>query len=277
MSVALRLYPLYRDQGLSVVSGLNAVHWNHNSSVPFTRFLRGGKNLTPHLGISLHEVSFLDDLASVSPARSVLVIGNAYGWSSVALALANPDAKVAAIDPALSPDTAEGLEITNVIAKAAGLALVAVSGTSPQDVARVVQEHLPAPPDLVLIDALHTNEHAVIDFDAARKVASPDAVFLFHDVHDWDLYTAMDHVRSTGLVVRRLMATPSGMAVAFPVSREVSLAPVLAVYGPDEADLAVIAKSICRRSLRERLHRSYIKRLNWLRALGGYVPLPLPY
>ena len=104
----------------------------------------------------------------------------------------------------------------------------------------MVQEHLPAPPDLVLIDALHDNEHVVIDFEAARKVASPDTVFLFHDVHDLNLYAAMDHVRATGLVVRRLMATPSGMAIAFPASREASLAPVLAVYGPDEADLTII-------------------------------------
>jgi predicted O-methyltransferase YrrM len=196
--------------------------------------------VTWHLGISLHEVNFLDSLATISPARSVLVIGNSYGWSAVALALANPDAKVTAIDPALSPDTLEGLKITNAIAKAAELALVAVRGAAPQDVASLVPEHLPAPPDLILIDALHNNEHVVIDFEAARKVASPDAVFLFHDVHDFNLYAAMDHVRATGLVVRRLMATPSGMVIAFPASREGSLAPVLAVYGPDEADLAVI-------------------------------------
>jgi predicted O-methyltransferase YrrM len=240
MNVALRLYPLYRDQGFSVVSGLNALHWNRRRWVPFTKFLRSGKSVTWHLGISLHEVNFLDSLATISPARSVLVIGNSYGWSAVALALANPDAKVTAIDPALSPDTLEGLKITNAIAKAAELALVAVRGAAPQDVASLVPEHLPAPPDLILIDALHNNEHVVIDFEAARKVASPDAVFLFHDVHDFNLYAAMDHVRATGLVVRRLMATPSGMVIAFPASREGSLAPVLAVYGPDEADLAVI-------------------------------------
>jgi predicted O-methyltransferase YrrM len=240
MNVALRLYPLYRDQGFSVVSGLNALHWNRRRWAPFTKFLRGGKSVTWHLGISLHEVNFLESLATVSPARSVLVIGNAYGWSSVALALANRDSKIAAIDPALGPDTVNGLEITNAIAKAAGLGLVAVRGASPRDVASVVQEHLPAPPDLVLIDALHDNEHVVIDFEAVRKVARPDAVLLFHDVHDFNLYAAMDHVRASGLVVRRLMATPSGMAIAFPASREASLAPVLAVYGPDEADLTVI-------------------------------------
>jgi hypothetical protein len=50
-----------------------------------------------------------------------------------------------------------------------------------QDVAGVVQEHLPAPSDPALIDALHENEHVAIDFGVVRKVASRDAAFIFHE------------------------------------------------------------------------------------------------
>lgn len=49
------------------------------------------------------------------------------------------------------------------------------------DASAVTSEHMPQPPDLVLIDAEHTNIAVVSDFLSLSKLSHADTVFAFHD------------------------------------------------------------------------------------------------
>ena len=94
----------------------------------------------------------------------------------MASALANPAARIVAIDACLDPLTFEGKELTNRIAGEEGLNIVVEMGWSPDDVPRVVAAHATSPFDLCLIDAWHDDPHQTADFNAIRPFASPDCI-----------------------------------------------------------------------------------------------------
>lgn len=279
MSIVPRLFALYRQRGFAVVSGLNPTHWQGLNSAPFTWLMRDGRSYTNGLGIALQEVFFLESLFSHYHPQQLFVIGNSFGWSAVALALLNPAAQTVAIDAGFDERASEGLELTNSIARAAGLKLRAVKGTSPQDVAGILARCFERPVDFAFIDGYHSNEQIVLDFHAIRPQASPDAVYLFHDVHEFDLYEGLARIEAeSGLQLRRLLATPSGMAAAYPAAMAATLAPTLDVFAPDAAALAMISRAAWRHAhpKRAKYTRSSVKRLNTLRGWIGKPPLPLP-
>lgn len=211
MSILPKLMKAYREQGLTPLTGYNPAHFNGYTDAPFTHFLNQEKQLVGFLGLALQEIMFLESLGGVLSPKNILVIGNAHGWSTVALAMIFPQAKVVAIDPGV-----DGNALTNRIAKACGLNLLAAEGYSPQAVGPIVTVHLDGKPDLILIDAVHTNEAIVADFAACQAVAVEDVIWLFHDVINCSLVDGINRIREiSGLTVQVLTRTASGMAVAY--------------------------------------------------------------
>jgi predicted O-methyltransferase YrrM len=208
MSILPKLLQIFRDHGYHALTGYNSHFFQNFRDAPFTRLLSTDGQLLGHAGLALQEVMFIEGLASYIAPRNILAIGNAYGWSSVALSLIFPGARVAALDP-----LTEGIELTNSLAAGSTLSLTAVVGSSPEDVAGTVSRHLQGPVDLALIDAIHTNEAVVADFKAVEAVAYPSTVFIFHDVMTWKLEEALFAIRDMGYRMRILTRTPSGMAV----------------------------------------------------------------
>jgi len=275
MSVIPRLFEMYRAEGIDVVSGLNPSHWIGLRAAPFTWFLRDGRSCTTGLGIALQEMLFFECLFdSYKPAR-LFIIGNSFGWSTVALSLFNPQSQVVAMDAGMDCNSTEGLQGTNKIARKAGLNVEAVQGVSPQDVGTVLAKHFSAPPDFFFIDGMHTNEQIILDFRAVREKAPPGAVFLFHDVHEFDLNRGLAQVvAESGLTVRKLMATPSGMALVYPPSAAASLAPALTVFAPSDELLRIIEAEAHRcMPSRVRWYRSAARMRNNLRQLVGKQPV----
>ncbi len=271
MSILPRLFELYRRRGFTPVAGLNPLFWGGFLEANFTWLLRDGASYTNGLGIAPQEIQFLECLfAGWRPAR-MLVIGNSFGWSSLALGLLAPEGKVVAIDAGFDQNSLDGIELTNSIAAEAGLRVRAVRGVSPGDVGEIARGQFDGPVDFAFIDGYHGNEQIVLDFDAVRACAAPEAVHLFHDVHNFDLYAGLAQIeQASGLTVRRLMATPSGMAIAYPAARAAVVAPALSVFAPDPAALAVIDKAAWRHAhpARARWRRSLVKRrdkvMTWL-------------
>ena len=72
------------------------------------------------------------------------IIGNAFGWSTFALALSNPSAQIVAIDALVEGhDALYGHNLCQKIIKEEGFGNVKIlHASSPQDVESVVQEHL---------------------------------------------------------------------------------------------------------------------------------------
>jgi Methyltransferase domain len=177
--VLARLARLYESRGIQISTGLNPSHFGGFPMAPFTWFIKDGASLTNGLGIALQEVYFLECLFEGFHPQRIFAIGNSSGWSTVAVALLNPSARVVAIDACFDQNSLEGIEFTNRVAAEEGLSACAVKGVSPSDVAPLIRERRLAPIECVLIDGYHSIAQVEIDFDAVRPFAAPHCVWLF--------------------------------------------------------------------------------------------------
>jgi hypothetical protein len=251
ISILQKLHNLYLDEGVNVVTmyrqsykgiakflplrtsktyGFTQAHLSVSGdySSKHPSFLTG-------YGISYIEVIFLGELARslTSAVRNILVIGNAWGYSTLALSLAFPSAKIVAIDscPGTSLERLKGINLTNSIAARNLLNCVAVEATSPVDLPRVSHDLLDGPLDIVFIDGSHDYESVVSDFEGSLNLASSDCVFLFHDVvlHKLEkaFYVAGGFLNSYKSVILR--GTPSGIGILYPEKED--LHSVLSLFG----------------------------------------------
>ena len=258
----------YREEGIELCAGLAPNHAEGLPWAPFTWFCRDGKSVTGNLGIAVQEVYFLEHVLAAYKPKRALIIGNSMGWSTLALGLLMPQGKVAALD--MAPDQAmrDGLDLTNRVAQRHKLPVRAVQATSPQDVAAVVDRELGGPVDFAFIDGLHTNEQVVLDYQAVRAKAAPDAVYLFHDVSLFDLHAGIKEIgRLSGQAPRLLLGTPSGMVILFDSKHHPELTRVVAAFSPPDSALQVVRNAAWDRRHRHlaRWRRSFNKRMARLR------------
>jgi hypothetical protein len=204
------LFGIYRAAGYEPITGYSPFHFYNVRDAPFTVFLKNN-NIWGCPGTALQEIMFFEQFREfISPER-ILVIGNAFGWSTIALALTFPKATTVAIDP-----HSDGVNFTNDLIAKNGLSARAVVGRSPENVAGVVEQHLGGSVDFSLIDAIHTNEAMMADFSAIKPVATDQAFYLFHDVINWNMIGSFNDILAgyqlRGKVFTR---TASGMALAY--------------------------------------------------------------
>ena len=216
MPILARLVSLYESRGIRIATGLNPSHFGDFPHAPFTWFIKDGESLTDGLGIALQEVYFLECLFARFQPRSMFVIGNSLGWSTLALALANPAGRVLAIDAGSDRYAQDGIRFTNQIAADEGLDVQVAAGRSPEDVSRIVRETALPPVEFAFIDGYHSVEQVPLDFRAVREVAAPECVYLFHDVANFALTPAIEQIAAeTGLKHQLMLGTTSGMAIVY--------------------------------------------------------------
>jgi predicted O-methyltransferase YrrM len=262
-----RLAALYESRGIGIVTGLNPSHFRDFPYAPFTWFLKDGESLTNGLGIALQEIYFLECLFARFHPRSLFVVGNSLGWSTLALALANPGARVLAIDAGFDRNAGDGIGLTNRIAAEEGLAVSVVRGQSPGDVARIVAEAALPPVEFAFIDGNHTVEQVQLDFAAIRAVAAPDCVYLFHDVANFSLTPGVERLAATHQMHWQLLpGTTSGMAIAYDPAHQPAALDDIAPFMASSDGLRAVREAAWahrhrhlarwRRSLRKRLGRT---------------------
>ncbi|HEX8080494.1 MAG TPA: class I SAM-dependent methyltransferase [Jatrophihabitans sp.] len=243
MLVFVDLVAAYAAEGFAVSTGLNPTAFHNLHSVPFTWLVRDGVEVADGLGISLPEIYLLECLAVVQPAESILVIGNSFGWSTLALAIAQPQARVVGLDSAADRYSLEGLELTARLAERLNLHHVyPVRGTSPEDIPATVEERLDGRIDLAFVDGYHTSQQIVAEYRALRPFLTPTAMVLFHDVQYTGLQSGFDTiVEESGWQGTMLHATPSGIGF---LTNEPSpaLARVIAAFATDPSALEVVRK-----------------------------------
>jgi hypothetical protein len=204
------LYRIYRDIGYEPVTGHSSHHFFNFRDAPFTRFAKGSE-IVGIWGLALQEIMFIEHFNEFISPRRILIVGNAHGWSTIALALIFPSAKVVAIDIDNS-----GVEFTNALTTHNKLSALAVTARAPDGINRVAKEHLDGLVDLCLIDAVHSNEAIIADFDAIRNVSSAESIYLFHDVVNWNMIAGFQEIlRRGGMHGKIFTRTPSGMALAY--------------------------------------------------------------
>ncbi len=279
MPILNRLVDVYEKRGFEIAVGLNASHFDNFTAAPFTWLMRDGCSFTNGLGITIGEVYFLECLfADLAPER-IFIIGNSFGWSTLALALLAPQAKVVAIDAGFDENSLEGIALTNRIASEEGLNVTVVEAVAPQDVAAVFAEHLDGEVDFALIDGMHTNQQIILDFNAVRAYAAPDCAYLFHDVFEFSLQQGFDeNQRTSGLSGGILHGTTSGMGLLYDASHSPALAQTVATFTISEPVMAVVRQGAWNRRHHyiAKYRKSLVKRRNMVRGWFGKSPLLLP-
>jgi len=209
-SIIPKLFRIYRAAGHEPITGYSPFHFFNVRDVPFTTFLKD-MEFWGCPGIALQEIMFIEHFSDFISPQRILIIGNAFGWSTVALALMFPNAKTVAIDPNVL-----GVNFTNELIAKNNLPARAIVGRSPEDVAVVVRDHLGGPVDFSLLDGIHTNEAVTADFVAIRSVAGDQAFYLFHDVINWNIIGGFkDILAKHNLKGKVFTRTASGMALAY--------------------------------------------------------------
>lgn len=241
LSVFMRLLGAYRRHGYKVRAGLNPYYFG-DPDAAFARLVgQDGRMLAVGSGIAPQELHFLELLVAsgVRPAR-VLIIGNAFGWSALAMGMLLPDATIVAMEADLEGDaTTIGTALTVRIAEEEGVNVRVVQALSPRDTPEVVSREFGGQPiDLVFVDGLHVNEQLVRDVDGVRRFCGPDCLFLLHDVLSWHMLQAFDALDFLPGHERRVLTrTPSGIGIAFPANIKDDARGVIDMHSDETVDL----------------------------------------
>lgn len=226
-----QLTDIYKEKGFEVRCGLNPCHYGNYPYAPFAILFKDERIISTGGGIALQEIMFLEYLSTVYTPRNILVIGNAFGWSTLALSLLWPASKLIAIDNCSEGLAADFINQTNETARQHGLNAEAVVGSSPNDVASIVNQHLGSQVDLVFIDGLHTNEQQMKDYNAVKQFCK-SGIILFHDVISWKMKDSFQEIANdwngSALLLHR---TPSGIGCLYSEElRNSSVSHILALF-----------------------------------------------
>lgn len=242
-NVFLRLLKAYKRHGYSVRAGLNPFYFAE-ADAPFARLY--GADGTPvgvGAGLAPQEVQFLELLLGTITPANALVVGNAFGWSSIAVGLSAPGASVVAMEAGIEGDGTEvGTALTHAIAADEGVDVRVVSAFSPRDTAAVVADAWQGQPlDFVLIDGLHVNEQLLRDIEGVVPFASDRCVFFMHDVLSWHMLEAFnDAPFPSGFERRLLTRLPSGPGLVFPATLPDEAREIIDGFCDDTIDLAAV-------------------------------------
>lgn len=242
-NLAMRLFDIYTRQGFQITSELSA-EFVHSDRYTFTRLYKGIRNLTYHLGIALREVHFLESLCSMRYSQNIYIVGNSFAFSTIALALINPNSKVVVIEIGNEDFTAEWIELTNSIAAQEGLNIKVIRGRSPDDNAEIIRRELDGRIDLAFVDGLHTDEAIEADFTSLIPFGHDQTVYIFHDVLTFGLTEGLMRVVEKHPMNGNLFfATPSGIAV---LQRDLppDYGTFCNVYGSNEIVQAIISANL---------------------------------
>ncbi|HEX5318903.1 MAG TPA: class I SAM-dependent methyltransferase [Stellaceae bacterium] len=273
MPIIARLVALYESRGITVATGLSPTRFAGFPNAPFTWFFKDGASVTNGLGIAMQEIYFFECLFARFRPERLFAIGNAAGWSTLALALLNPTAQIVAIDAGFDRNALDGIAFTNRIAAEEALAARVVEGKSPGDVPRILAETDLAPLDFVFIDGYHSIEQVQLDFRAVRPFGAPGCLYLFHDVANFALQPGIDRiVAETGFVARILPGTTSGMALLYNPAHPPTALDDIAPFAAAPATLGLIEAEAWKHRHRHlaRWRRSLDKRLGRARSGGGF-------
>jgi predicted O-methyltransferase YrrM len=147
---------------------------------------RTGRLLQTGLGFHETDIELFLKIAQRHPARSIFIVGNAFGYSTFVLSEIFKDAIVDAIDAEVEgDDSKKGSELTRLIARRYYPTVRLTIGFSPQDVPKAVHPRLMQDfhgYDLVFVDGLHTDEQQLKDFRAMVPYLARRTIIVFHDV-----------------------------------------------------------------------------------------------
>jgi predicted O-methyltransferase YrrM len=166
------------------------------------------------------EVWVLQHLIDPATVGVAYVIGAAFGFSSVVLALQMPRVRVVTIDNwSEGRDAAAAraaCDTLSAMPEEPGPRLVFATGESPRDTASVLAAAGVDRVAVALIDGLHTNDQLIADIDGVVPHLDDRALVLLHDVRLFDLWEGVRHLAAQARFDTLVqLNTSTGMVAAF--------------------------------------------------------------
>lgn len=190
---ALRIHNViasYKKHGYEVILG--------NPDSLGTQLARDGHVLSISLGVTLSDILVFQWVAEIAPWDRALVIGNAFGFSTLLLAGLCPGCCVDAIDAEIEgAENQMGSELTRILAKQDFPNVQLTKGFSPQDLPSATRFDSY---DFIFIDGMHTNEQLLKDYKGIRNLRSDASVVYFHDIGMARMFQAWKQIRSALLM-----------------------------------------------------------------------------
>lgn len=235
MLVQEQLILAYAKRGLEVTTG-GMLARGGDIMQEFTSVLRDGKRLGTGWGMSFTELAALEFLSQIWQPRSIYGIGVAFGWSTVALRLFFPAAKIACLDAGVEGlDNMAGIKLTqDILADVAiptGSAAIEL-GFSPKDTPRTVETHLDGRINFAFIDGMHTNDQQTADFESIRPYLDAEHVVFFHDVRFCKMQDSLRKIaQGYGARAAILSRTTSGIGVVYSENMAFRMGRLTRVFG----------------------------------------------
>jgi predicted O-methyltransferase YrrM len=203
----------YNKNGMSVMGGFCPALVDSLPSAKGNFIKKDNILLSSSAGISNEEAFIIHGLCEQVKPKNILIIGNSYGFSTVFLALSNPDSNLLAFDKYRT----EGIKVTNQVLSGLDNKLV-VEGSTPDDISPLVQKHFKGEKlDFVLIDAVHTNEMQIKEFNILKNLLSEQSVVVFHDVIKDDMIQSFELLKEENkkFNFRLINKSTTGLGVCF--------------------------------------------------------------
>ena len=181
-----QLYLRYKKIGLEIYGSYSY----YLKTKPSNYVLKNKKLLCTSGGLANDELFITYSILSKLKPKNILIIGNGYGISTVFTSLTLLNAKVVTIEKYRT----KGIEITKKVLNGIKNKIF-VRGSTPEDLEKIIKENFDNKLDLVIVDAVHTNEVQTKEFLIYQKYLSNNSVVFFHDIISCNLFNSYNFLK----------------------------------------------------------------------------------
>lgn len=203
-----RLISLYKTKDVEIVPGFQID--NSTEQVFEIKGKTTGKAIPPGDMECFYKVKHLFD------APNIYIIGNAFGFSTLYLAMLFPGSWIDCIDAETEgPDASYGSQLTRELAKNINASIRVHKGVSPHNVPESMNK---TTYDVVFIDGKHNNAQIVKDFEAVKPYLAERFIVFFHDVGMCRMASGFNTIKNSNPAysyIDSLPGSPTGMAVIY--------------------------------------------------------------
>ncbi|NPV82109.1 MAG: class I SAM-dependent methyltransferase [Candidatus Aminicenantes bacterium] len=195
--IALRVNKIYEELGYIITKNQLGATIIHDK--------KRNRNLDTGGGFHGTDLMLFLAIRDIFPARSIFIIGNAFGYSTFCLAEVFGEAKVDVIDAEIEgEDNKVGSNLTRKIAERYYPSVRLTIGFSPEDTPRAVRKEVidTGGYELIFIDGLHTNDQIYKDFNGISPYLAPKCIVVIHDVGLANLQSGFRAIRERANQIR---------------------------------------------------------------------------
>ena len=204
-------HSLYANEKTSILGGYY-LKKNDSKSNLDNYVAKGNKILSTAGGLSNNDTFFLFGLCELLKPKNILIIGNAYGVSTIALRLMCPNSKVISIDKFRT----KGIRFTNSLLSKICKKSKALKASSPDNLEEISSVYFKNKIDLVFCDGFHSNKMINSEFNILKNYINPKGFFVFHDILSCGMYNGFLKIKKNNSFKHYLVTKSNvGLGLSF--------------------------------------------------------------